>query len=79
MVADASQPAGNEPPNGLSKLDASLLRSIAEIASKKDHSAELQVLAKAMIGVIQAQAEMAQLLSQFMQLVSEENRKRESS
>jgi hypothetical protein len=29
-----------------------------------------------MIGVIQAQAEMAQLLSQFMQLVSEENRKR---
>jgi hypothetical protein len=79
MVADASQHGGNEPPEGLSKLDASLLRSIAEIATKKEHSAELQVLARAMIGVIQAQAEMAQLLSQFMQLVSEENRKKDDS
>jgi hypothetical protein len=76
MVADASNSAmdGDEPPAGLSKLDASLLRSIAEIAASKAHSQELQALAKAMIGVIQAQAEMAQLLSQFMQLVSEENR-----
>jgi hypothetical protein len=77
MVADASNDEpedGRGPPTGLSKLDASLLRSIAEIAAKKEHPAELRALAQAMIGVIQAQAEMAQLLSQFMQLVSEENR-----
>ena len=78
MVADASAGAGDahEASPGLSKLDASLLRSVAEIASKKEQSPELQVLAKAMIGVIQMQAEMAQCLSQFMELVSEENRKR---
>ena len=79
MVADASNAEdddGRGPPTGLSKLDASLLRSVAEIAAGKEHSPELQALAKAMIGVIQAQAEMAQLLSQFMQLVSEENRNR---
>ncbi len=78
MVADASQQQGaDDPPRGLSKLDASLLRSIAEIAAKQEQPAELRALAQAMIGVIQAQAEMAQLLSQFMQLVSEENRKRD--
>lgn len=77
MVRDAS---GNQPDDhrasaqGLSQLDAALLRRVAEIAASKEHSSELQALAKAMIGVIQAQAEMAQLLSQFMQLVSEENR-----
>jgi hypothetical protein len=79
MVADASFAAadgGNQPSPGLSKLDASLLRSVAEIAAKKEHSPELQALAKAMIGVIQMQAEMAQCLSQFMELVSEENRKK---
>jgi len=79
MVADASNSEddnGGGPPAGLSKLDASLLRHVAEIAAQKEHSPELQTLAKAMIGVIQAQAEMAQLLSQFMQLVSEENRGR---
>ena len=75
MVADASQQGGSEPP-GLSKLDASLLRSVAEIAAKEEHSPELRALAKAMIGVIQMQAEMAQCLSQFMELVSEENRKK---
>jgi hypothetical protein len=77
MVRDASEPQpddGRGPAEGLSQLDASLLRRVAEIAATKEHSPELQVLAKAMIGVIQAQAEMAQLLSQFMQLVSEENR-----
>jgi hypothetical protein len=77
MVASASdsvEDGGGNPAHGLSQLDASLLRSVAEIAAQKGHSPELQALAKAMIGVIQAQAEMAQLLSQFMQLVSEENR-----
>jgi hypothetical protein len=81
MVADASNDEsddGRGPPTGLSKLDASLLRSVAEIAAGKAHSPELQALAKAMIGVIQAQAEMAQLLSQFMQLVSDENRNKAS-
>jgi len=79
MVADASNSEddnGGASPAGLSTLDASLLRHVAEIAAQKEHSPELQTLAKAMIGVIQAQAEMAQLLSQFMQLVSEENRGR---
>jgi len=76
MVAEASNRGDNEPPKGLSHLDASLLRSVAEIASKEGYSAELQTLAKAMIGVIQMQAEMAQLLSQFMQLVSDESRKK---
>jgi hypothetical protein len=78
MVADASSSGadgGNQPPPGLSNLDASLLRSVAEIAAKK-HSPELRSLAKAMIGVIQMQAEMAQCLSQFMELVSAENRKK---
>jgi len=76
MVAEASNRGDNEQPKGLSHLDASLLRSVAEIASKEGYSAELQTLAKAMIGVIQMQAEMAQLLSQFMQLVSDESRKK---
>ena len=76
MVADAQERGDGEPSPGLSQLDASLLRSVAEIAAKREHPAELQVLAKAMIGVIQSQAEMAQLLSQFMQLVSDENRKK---
>jgi hypothetical protein len=81
MVADASAGAGDPQQGspGLSKLDASLLRSVAQIAANKEQSPELQALAKAMIGVIQMQAEMAQCLSQFMELVSEENRKRGQS
>ena len=80
MVAEASNGGtGANPAPGLSTLDASLLRSVAEIAAKKESSPELQSLAKALIGVIQMQAEMAQCLSQFMQLLSEENRKQAES
>jgi hypothetical protein len=74
MVAEASNGGADAAP-GLSSLDASLLRSVAEIAAKNDASPELQSLAKALIGVIQMQADMAQCLSQFMQLLSQENRK----
>jgi Asp-tRNA(Asn)/Glu-tRNA(Gln) amidotransferase C subunit len=78
MVADASAGAGdgNEPATGLSKLDAALLKRVAELAAKEENPEELRTLAKAMIGVIQMQAEMAQCLSQFMELVSQENRKK---
>ena len=78
MVADASASAsdGNEPATGLSKLDAVLLKRVAELAAKEENPEELRTLAKAMIGVIQMQAEMAQCLSQFMELVSQENRKK---
>jgi hypothetical protein len=76
MVAQASSESGGEPPRGMSTIDAELLRTVAEIASKDTYSKEMQTLAKAMIGVIQMQAEMAQLLSQFMQLVSDESRKK---
>ena len=76
MVAQASNESSGEPPRGMSTIDAELLRTVAEIASKDSYSKEMQTLAKAMIGVIQMQAEMAQLLSQFMQLVSDENRKK---
>ncbi len=78
MVADASASAGDgsEPATGLSKLDAVLLKRVAELAAKEENPEELRTLAKAMIGVIQMQAEMAQCLSQFMELVSQENRKK---
>ena len=79
MVAQASNEGSDEPPRGMSTIDAELLRTVAEIASKDTYSKEMQTLAKAMIGVIQMQAEMAQLLSQFMQLVSDETRKKEEA
>jgi hypothetical protein len=78
MVAESSN-GGGTLPSGLSNLDAALLRSVAEIAAKKEASPELQSLAKALIGVIQMQAEMAQCLSQFMQLLSDENRRQAES
>jgi hypothetical protein len=47
MVAEASNSEDDDglgQPEGLSKLDASLLRHVAEIAAQKEHSPELQRL-----------------------------------
>ena len=54
--------ASAERARGISQLDAALLRRVAELASRGGTSEELQTLAKAIVGVIQTQAEMAEFM-----------------
>jgi hypothetical protein len=77
VVAQTASDGGGESARGLSTLDAALLRRVAELAAKEEGNEDLRTLAKATIGVIQMQAEMAELFSQFMQHVSNEQRRAE--
>ena len=74
MVAQTASDGGEEGARGLSTLDAALLRQVAQLAAKEGGSEELRTLAKALIGVIQMQAEMGQLMSQMMAFFAEQTK-----
>jgi hypothetical protein len=72
MVAEAR--SGNNDPSDrpINETDAQLLRRLGEMASGKDVSEDQQVLARALIGVINSQAQLAELMRQIMQIVTEQ-------
>lgn len=76
MVAPTASNGGDEGPR-LSQLDTALLRRVAELAAKEDGNDDLRTLAKAMIGVIQMQAEMGQLMSQMMVFFAEQSKEKQ--
>jgi hypothetical protein len=72
MVAQAR--GGNNDPSErpINEPDSQLLRRLGEMASGKDVSEDQQVLARALIGVINSQAQLAELMRQIMQFVTEQ-------
>ncbi len=72
MVAEAR--GGNNDPSDrpINEPDAQLLRRLGEMASGKDANEDQQILARALIGVINSQAQLADLMRQIMQFVTEQ-------